>query len=412
MTLSHLSLLCLLLYSCAACQSDSADRQVVPTPRLQEISTPVAEGGQPNLFLAGDGTLYLSWVDYLDDTTDALRLAPWEGQGWGAAREIARGTDWFVNWADFPSFATFPGSEAAAAHWLQKSAMGTYDYDVRIALSPDAGRQWSPAFIPHTDGVAAEHGFVTLLPLPNGRIMATWLDGRNTKTTEETQDHGHGGAMTLRAAEFDTTGQLFAEAELDARVCDCCQTDAAWTTDGPVVVYRNRSDEEIRDMAIVRRVNGEWTAPALIHADNWVIPGCPVNGPAVAANGPPVAVACFTAAHDSARVLVAFSPDAGATFQPPIRLDQGNPEGRVDVVRTANGTAWVSWLERADQVAEIRLAEIRPDGHVQGNYALTTTEASRQSGFPILERLDDRLLLAWTAVDSTGTSVKTATIDW
>ena len=32
-------------------------------------------------------------------------------------------------------------------------------------------------------------------------------------------------------------------------------------------------------------MNGEWTAPATVFSDGWHIPGCPTNGPAVAARG-------------------------------------------------------------------------------------------------------------------------------
>ncbi|MDX1407284.1 MAG: hypothetical protein R3330_04100, partial [Saprospiraceae bacterium] len=172
-----------------------------------------------------------------------------KGDSWSPRREIARGSDWFVNWADFPSVVAFSDGRSLAAHWLQKSASGTYDYDVRISVSKDMGETWSGSFIPHTDGIPAEHGFVSMIPADSNRILAIWLDGRHMQAGE---GHGHrhgGGAMTLRAAEFDVDGNLFAEAELDSMVCECCQTDAAMTSTGPIVVYRNRSDQEIRDIS-------------------------------------------------------------------------------------------------------------------------------------------------------------------
>jgi hypothetical protein len=42
---------------------------------IKEIPTPVQEGGEPNLFSSGEGELYLSWVEYLNDSTDALNYA-------------------------------------------------------------------------------------------------------------------------------------------------------------------------------------------------------------------------------------------------------------------------------------------------------------------------------------------------
>ena len=56
-----------------------------------------------------------------------------------------------------------------------------------------------------------------------------------------------------------------------------------------VPVYRDRTEAEIRDIAIVRLVDGIWSDPALVSADGWEIAGCPVNGPAIdSAGGRPV----------------------------------------------------------------------------------------------------------------------------
>ncbi|MBK7651802.1 MAG: hypothetical protein IPJ20_15225 [Flammeovirgaceae bacterium] len=92
------------------------------------------------------------------------------------------------------------------------------------------------------------------------------------------------------------------------------QTTAAITSNGPVVVYRDRSDEEIRDMSIVRLINDEWTKPQAVHEDHWKIAGCPVNGPRISNYENTLAVTWFTAASDSAQVNVSFSSDGGTSF--------------------------------------------------------------------------------------------------
>jgi hypothetical protein len=250
-----------------------------------------------------------------------------------------------------------------------------------------------------------------MLPMPNGRIFAAWLDGRNSKGGHDAGgEHGHGGAMTLRTAEFDSSGQLFEEAELDARVCDCCQTDAAMTAEGPVVIYRDRSEEEIRDIAVTRKVNGQWQAPQTIHTDQWEIKGCPVNGPAIAAQGQSIAIAWYTAAQNQPRVQLVFSEDGGKSFSAPIPVDDGAPIGRVDVVLKDEKTAIVSWLEEVEEGGEIRLAEISSEGKSGDSITATTTGVSRQSGFPILEQMGGQLLLAWTSVEGTESTVRTMLI--
>src|SRR5690606_34451461 len=120
----------------------------------------------------------------------------------------------------------------------------------------------------------------------------SWLDGRNTSGGHH--DH-QGGEMTLRAAIVNPDGSLENEFLLDESVCDCCQTSSAMTSNGPVVVYRDRTETEMRDISIVRFDGENWTKPVTIHNDSWEIAGCPVNWPRVAAVENTVAVAWFTA---------------------------------------------------------------------------------------------------------------------
>ena len=399
-----------LLFSLISCQNnpDSSNAGAIS---FYEIPSTVVEGGEPNLFASASGQVYLSWVEYLNDTTDALLFSRLENAQWSQPLEVARGSDWFVNWADFPSLVAYKDEEQSlAAHWLQKSATGTYDYDVRIAQSFDGGKTWGPSFIPHRDGIAAEHGFVSMLPLPDGRIFATWLDGRNTKNEEHGgSEHGHQGAMALRAAIFDKEGNLYEETELDGRVCDCCQTSAAMTGEGLIVAYRGRSEEEIRDIAIVRQVNGEWVPPSLVFPDNWQITGCPVNGPSIKAEGKTVALAWFSMPDEKPQVKVAFSNNSGAAFSAPIRMDDGNPLGRVDVVLLSEKEALVTWLEETEDGAAIKAAKVSPEGKQGESFLLARSDASRQSGFPRMAKHNGQVVFAWSHTDSL-TAVKTALI--
>ena len=145
-----------------------------------------------------------------------------------------------------------------------------------------------------------------------------------------------------------------------------------------------------------------------MHDDGWRIPGCPVNGPAMAADGSRVAVAWFTgaplpsdagrdrvrAAGEHGRVLVAFSDDAGASFGAPVRVDDGSAMGRVDL-ELLDGGALVTWVERVDGQAEVRTRRASPDD-VGPAMTVTGTAARRASGFPRTARWGDRVVFAWT----------------
>ena len=359
--------------------------------QVELVDTPAAaKSAQPNLSVSPEGEVLLSWVETIDDG-HRLAFASGDGDGWSAARTVASGSDWFVNWADFPSVVGTRGG-SLFAHWLVKSAEGTYDYDVTMARSVDGGATWSEPFLPHRDGVAAEHGFVSLLPrLGQGAVSAFWLDGR-----EMGKEQGVRGSMTLRYVEVSGAGKLEHPALLDPRVCECCQTSAAMTSNGPIVVYRDRSDDEVRDIYCVRHVDGLWTAPRAVHKDGWEIQGCPVNGPAVAVWAEQVVVAWFTAVNGRAQVNVAFSRDGGATFGEPTLVDGRNPSGRVDVALDKNGDAHVCWLASGSEGATIRCCRVRADAGVDEPIDVAVTTAARGSGFPQMVRVRNRLWFAWT----------------
>jgi hypothetical protein len=118
-----------------------------------------------------------------------------------------------------------------------------------------------------------------------------------------------------------------------------------------------------------------------LHSDGWLIPGCPVNGPAMAADGDHVAIAWFTAARDSPRVNVAFSDDSGQRFSRPIRVDLGQASGRVAIALLPDLSALVAWLETVGQDATIQLRRVSREGGLGAPQAAARTSAARASGF-------------------------------
>ena len=379
----------------------------VPPAQPTEMTSPAGGGsGEPFLVTAAGGGVWLSWLERMD-TVHALRVARLEGDAWSEPHTIASSSSFFVNWADFPS--VFEGADGRlVAHWLARSGTGRYAYDVMTAVSADGGASWTQPVRPHRDGTESEHGFVSLFPMAGGSAGAVWLDGRQTAGGHDATATGNGAAssghdaaanraMSLRFTTLTADGTTGEDVLIDERVCDCCQTDVAATEDGAVLVYRDRSTEEVRDIAVRRLVNGTWSEAAPVHADGWVIPGCPVNGPSVSARGRSVVVAWFTAARDTAKVSVAFSADGGERFGPPIRLDEGDPVGRVDVLLLEDGMALVSWLERTTDGAQVRARLVSTGGAMSEPTTIASSSAERASGFPRMALDGDHVVFAWTA---------------
>ncbi len=393
-------LLCFIVVGCS--QKKSAIDQSQSIRSIPSPSKPTS--AEPFLFTDSDSTVYLSWIEKSEEKSN-LKFSFLDNNQWSEPMTIASGNSWFVNWADYPMIAA--NGQYLVAHFLDKSGESTYAYDVKLTTTADKGKTWSEPFILHDDKKQAEHGFVTLLPYGDN-FFVTWLDGRNTVMEGmEGMDHheGHHGSMSLRAAIIDATGKKTNEWELDNKTCDCCQTTAAITTNGPVVIYRDRSDEEIRDMSIVRLIDGQWTAPKAIHNDNWKIAGCPVNGPRVAADGNNLVVAWFSAATDTSHVNVIFSMDGGATFGNAIQIDEGSAIGRVDIVLIDEKSAMVSWMEGT----MIKAAKVHADGTIEPSITIATSSESRSSGFPQMTKSGNQLIFAWT--DDNEKNIKVASIN-
>jgi hypothetical protein len=376
-----------------------------PVPAVTDLKSPAGPGSEePNLAAGPDGRVYLSWLEPVSPRGYSLRFSVRGPQGWSAPKTIASGTNWFVSPADFPSLAVLSDGTLAANWLVATGGPQSEAYDINIAFSKDAGSTWGKPILPHRDGKKRQHGFMSLVPTRDGRLAAIWLDGRNMPSEEE-------GNMALMYTTIAPTGAPGAETQIDNRTCECCKTAMAATPEGLVAVYRDRSDKEIRDISIARYANGRWSQPEALSKDGWEIDGCPINGPAVSSNAKNVAVAWFTAPNDKPEVDLLMSTDSGKTFGKKIRVDAGNPAGRVEVVSLASGGAVVSWIERIAQGARLHVRRFDANGVAAAPVDVSQAGGVRSGGFPKLIASGNDLILAWT--DSSEPSrVRTAAVSF
>ncbi len=360
---------------------------------LREIPSPAArDSGQPNLAVGPAGEIYLSWIETLDSGEPALKFAVREDDKWSPAQTITSGEQLVVNMADFPSLLPLPGG-VLAAHWTT-FVPHSEGYNVNIAFSRDAGRTWSKPVIPHRDRAPVEHGFVSMLPAASGGVGVIWLDSRKLSKKNATPAGSADVAMMYTKVALD--GKVGPEVSVDNRVCECCQPSAVPTANGILAAYRDRTEQEIRDISVARFDGNKWSAPKNVFADNWKINACPINGPAIAAHENHVAVAWFTAANDQPKVEVAFSNDGGNTFSVPVQVDEGNPAGRVGVAVLDSGSAVVSWVARGnggDQRVQVRARQIDPD---ETRHPSITVGITSSGNFPRVKRTGDSVLFTWT----------------
>lgn len=393
--MKHLLVIGVLSASISFLSGVSAVAQVFST--LEELDTPAelnAEG--PSLAIMPDGRVLMSWIETDGPVHATVKTAVLDGSDWSQPVAVMEGDDLFINYTDFPSVAALPDGTLAIS-WSRMNGDSYFAYDTNISLSHDDGVTWGAGIVPHRDGTKRQHGFVSMVPDGSGGIMTMWLDGRNHDTVDtQGAAEAEGDAMQLRATTLATDGALSEEILLDDRTCTCCQTTAVALDDETVLLaYRDRTEEEIRDISLVRQVDGVWSEPVGISQDGWEISGCPVNGPAIDAHGSQVALVWFTAADDIPAVRMAFSDDRGASFGAPTGIDLGAPFGGVDVVQLSDGSALFSWVERTAAGEVVLVCRANPSDGCGAPVALTLVRTGRTIGFPRMVASGADVWIAW-----------------
>jgi len=370
-------LLTVLFCLCAALVSaDGFSFEIVKTPAHKNSLA-------PNLCSFGDH-FALSWIERKSDGTARLQMASWNGLSFAKKSLIAQSKQMFANWADIPSLIEAPSGDLYA-HWLNRISSKTYAYGVRIERSVNRGKSWNSLGWLHNDTSATEHGFVSLIP-EGRRVRAFWLDGRMMSKPK--------GKMMLRTAILDGD-QIKEERVLDEDVCTCCPTSAVELSGGPIVVYRDRSHQEIRDISFILGSGRKWSEPTRLQADNWLMPGCPVNGASVATTGNLVAVSRFTVIHKKAQVILRLFKEGQIKSGKEIVLDKNVPIGRCATVCTADSiyTVWIG-LEKNQTV--LWLAQVSPAGEIKRKITLTSIDGNRSSGMPRVILSSGYLWVSWT----------------
>ncbi len=405
---------------------------------VREIPAPApADTGESSLYTGPDGTTYLTYAGPgLAEGERALWLATLApgAEAWSAPRAIVSTKRLMENWADFASLAVGTDGQLWAQWFQSREGEDAHGYDGWFARSRDGGATWSkPAPLGHE--------FVSLAPLSGGRVLAVWLESarvrdpnaprvkRDPSAPRPAKDPAapYAPAMRLKSRLLAPDGATLQDWVVDPDVCTCCQTTLAHLGgDRVVVAYRGHTREEIRDSHLAFFNQHIWGPPRLLHADGWKIPACPVNGPAADARGESLALAWFTAADGVARVQAKLSRDGGVSFGPAIALDLGRPIGRIDLVKLADNSALVSWLEAESQgnAAGLYVRRLFPDGTLSAPQLVASTSAVRASGFARLAARRDgdglTAIISWTDTapkdpanpkSPAATRIRTARID-
>jgi len=194
-------------------------------------------------------------------------------------------------------------------------------------------------------------------------------------------------------------------------VCYCCKTSIAAGADGSIVAaWRHVYPGNIRDIALTKSSDGgrTFTPPVRVSEDNWVLNGCPENGPAVAVDqANAIHVVWPTLVHDSrgAESLALFYATSrdGQRFTKRQRIPTEGVPRHPQIVVGPAGKITVAWDEQLTGARRVVIARGTVD---YANPVRFVRESVTEEGgtYPVIASLPDGPLVAWTS-GSTADSV-------
>ena len=169
-----------------------------------------------------------------------------------------------------------------------------------------------------------------------------------------------------------------------------------------MAAWRKHFPGNVRDI-VTGPLAGTDSAQSLVHADDWVFPGCPHTGPAIAVDGRGrTHIAWYTGKAGAAGIRYAGS-GAGAFV-----LRGTIPTTHVAVTGLPGGGAVIAF-DRDATGARLSVAAVGTDGTMGAPVALA---GSVDVDHPAIAALDDRTaLVAWTRQGSVGSRLLVAAVE-
>jgi hypothetical protein len=357
------------------------------TLKMEPLANPAGpNSSQVNWSVTQDGNALMSWVE-----SDVLKYSIRKGAQWSEPRTIASKRHFFHHPAELPEVISMPNG-AFMAHWIETPKPDSEAEFVYVSASRD-GIKWTAPASGQRDKSDVEHGLASMVSNGDGTASIFFLQSLK----------GPDAPTALMRSLISADGTEIKEEVLDSDVCECCPTAAGKTARGLIVVYRDHTKEDIRDMAVTRFENGRWTSPKIIYPDKWQVDACPVNAGTVATKGDRVAVSWYTSADNKPRVELALSPDSGADFTKATVVSTGSAYGYTSIAIDDAGGAYVSWLERSGDGAKVLVRHVSPDG-TPGPVTQVATGSRKSLGYPRIVRAGNDTLIGW----NTDSKVMTA----
>lgn len=219
----------------------------------------IANGQQPQLFVAADGRV---WLTYAQSGDIFVTSSNDEGTTFAEPTKVASVPHLMVGMRRGPRIV-------ARAERVTVTAIA---HELLAFHSDDGGKTWSQPVAINDVPTSAREGLHDVAIGPTGELFVTWLDLRS-------------GNMELWSAQSTDNGNTWRKNEPlyrspDGAICTCCHPSALYDETGNLAVMWRNSIAGCRDMWIAARFRGSdtFSTPRKLGEGSWKIDGCPMDG--------------------------------------------------------------------------------------------------------------------------------------
>lgn len=353
------------------------------SPILARMAEPVrvslenGDAAEPVAAAARDGTAYVAWVEHRAHKEADVFVAHLDGEGHATAAPVrvnakaGEATAWR---GDPPTLAVAPDGTIYIG-WTARAGTEGHGSDLYLSTSRDSGLSFAPPVKVNDDSVPGVHAMHSLAVSSDGRIHLAWLDERNlvpavadqSSTGQKKMEHMERNREVFTSFSTDGGRSFAPNRRVAVEACPCCKTTLAVGTNARVYVgWRQVLPGEYRHIAVSSSADGgeTFSSPVIVSDDQWVIPGCPVSGPAlsVAADGA-LSVLWYTAGERGTTGLYwAESRDTGRTFSERKLFVGGQAFGTPLLLANAASKLFVIWGDNDGNAPRVVAAPLLTGG--------------------------------------------------
>jgi hypothetical protein len=388
----------------------------------QKIDIAVANRANAYASLAASGQFAaLAWGATAKEATDIyVAVSRDGGRAFGTPMRVAG--DARLSGEQPPRVALIPRAgrtPSIVVVWTGNASAGTR---LLSARSDDEGRTFTPpAPLPGSEA-SGNRGWESIATSRSGSVVALWLDHRETATARSGAAMNHAEHQHLESGQRPSDGVARAQLSklwfaglgsadsakaLTGGVCYCCKTALATDSSGAIyAAWRHVYDGNIRDIAFTKSSNDgrSFAAPVRVSNDNWVLDGCPENGPAMAVDDakrvhivwPTLVPGATKNSEPTLALFYAMSAD-GTRFTARQRIPTDGVPRHPQLIVDAKGGLIVAWDEQAKGTRRVALARGSLDGSGVARFAKQPVGDSVRAEYPVLASTNDGTVLAWTS---------------